>query len=120
LKADRGASTDVLNSESGPDLTAALTQSIQEFLQESKSEIRQGLGSNNWVVSGAHSATGKPLLANDTHLELSIPSIWYEVHLTAPGWHIKGSTLPGAPTIINGHNDRNARGLTNNRSDVQE
>src|SRR5256885_5250342 len=120
LKADRGASTGVRTSESGPDLTAALTQSIQEFLQESKSEIRQGLGSNNWVVSGAHTATGKPLLANDTHLELSIPSIWYELHLTAPGWDVKGVTFPGAPMIVIGHNQHIAWGFTNNGADVQD
>ena len=120
LKADRGVSTGVLTSQGGPDLTAALTQSIQQFLQESKSEIRQGLGSNNWVVSGAHTATGKPLLANDTHLELSIPSIWYEVHLTAPGWDVKGVTFPGAPMIVIGHNDHIAWGFTNNGADVQD
>ncbi len=120
LKAGRGASNGILTRESDPDLTTALSQSIQEFLQESKNEIRQGLGSNNWVVSGAHTATGKPLLANDTHLELSIPSIWYEIHLTAPGWNVKGFTLPGAPMIIIGHNDRIAWGLTNNGADVQD
>ncbi len=120
LKASRGPSTGVLTQESGPDLTAALSQSVQEFLQESKNEIRQGLGSNNWVVSGAHTATGKPLLANDTHLELSIPSIWYEIHLTAPGWNVKGFTLPGAPMIVIGHNDRIAWGFTNNGADVQD
>ncbi|PYU75619.1 MAG: hypothetical protein DMG49_02905 [Acidobacteria bacterium] len=120
LKADRRALTGVLTSESEPDLTAALTQSVQEFLQESKSEIRRSLGSNNWVVSGAHTATGKPLLANDTHLELSIPSIWYEIHVTAPGWNAKGFTLPGAPMIVIGHNDRIAWGFTNNGADVQD
>jgi len=72
------------------------------------------------VVNGAHTATGKPLLANDTHLELSIPSIWYEIHLTAPGWNVKGFTLPGAPMIIIGHNDRLAWGFTNNGADVQD
>jgi len=120
LKAKGEASTDVPTAESEPDLTAALSQSIQDFLEESKNEIRQGLGSNNWVVSGAHTATGKPLLANDTHLELSIPSIWYEIHLTAPGWNVKGFTLPGAPMIIIGHNDRIAWGFTNNGADVQD
>ncbi len=120
LKADRGASGGVLTAESDPDLTSALAESIQEFLQESKNEIRQGLGSNNWVVSGAHTATGKPLLANDTHLELSIPSIWYEIHLTAPGWNVKGFTLPGAPMVIIGHNERIAWGFTNNGADVQD
>lgn len=106
--------------DSSPDLTSALAASIQEFLATSHSEIRQGLGSNNWVVSGAHTATGKPLLANDTHLELTIPSIWYEVHLTAPGWNVKGLTLPGAPMVIIGHNERIAWGFTNNGADVQD
>jgi penicillin amidase len=113
-------SSGVLRTDSDPDLTSALAESVQEFLQESKNEIRQGLGSNNWVVSGAHTATGKPLLANDTHLELSIPSIWYEIHLTAPGWNVKGFTLPGAPMVIIGHNDRIAWGFTNSGADVQD
>ncbi len=102
------------------DLTSALAQSIDQFFGESRSEIRQGFGSDNWVVSGAHTATGKPLLANDTHLELRIPSIWYEVHLTAPGWNLKGFTLPGAPMVIIGHNDHIAWGFTNNQADVQD
>ena len=59
-------------------------------------------------------------MANDTHLELTIPSIWYEVHLTAPGWNVKGFTLPGAPMVIIGHNERIAWGFTNNGSDVQD
>ncbi len=100
------------------DLTTALAQSVEKFLAESRNEVRQGLGSNNWVVSGVHTATGKPLLANDTHLELMMPSIWYEVHLTGPGWNVKGFTLPGAPMVIIGHNDRVAWGFTNNGADV--
>src|SRR5258708_21360308 len=120
LKAGRGGSNDALTFQSAPDLTTALAESIQNYEEESQSEIRQGLGSNNWVVSGAHTVTGKPLLANDTHLDLSIPSIWYEIHLTAPGWNVKGFTLPGAPMIIIGHNDRIAWGFTNNGADVQD
>jgi penicillin amidase len=120
LKARSRGSGGVLTAESDADLTSALADSVQAFLQESKNEIRQSLGSNNWVVSGAHTATGKPLLANDTHLELSIPSIWYEIHLTAPGWNVKGFTLPGAPMVIIGHNDRIAWGFTNNGADVQD
>jgi len=120
LKAGSSDSQILAPRESDPDLTSALARSIQSFLAESRSEIRQGLGSNNWVVNGAHTATGKPLLANDTHLELSIPSIWYEIHLTAPGWNVKGFTLPGAPMIIIGHNDRIAWGFTNNGADVQD
>lgn len=120
LKASRGTPYGGLTPESAPDITSALSQSVEEFLQQSKNGIRQGLGSNNWVVSGAHTATGKPLLANDTHLELSLPSIWYQIHVTAPGWNVKGFTLPGAPMVIIGHNDRIAWGFTNNGADVQD
>jgi penicillin amidase len=102
------------------DVTSGLAASIVGFVEDSQREIRKGLGSNNWVVDGAHTATGKPLLANDTHLELSIPGIWYEVHLTAPGWNVKGLTLPGAPLVVIGHNDRIAWGFTNNGADVQD
>jgi penicillin G amidase len=120
IKASFGPKAGIAASERDPDLTSALAQSVQSFLEESKNEIRQGLGSNNWVVSGAHTVTGKPLLANDTHLELTIPSIWYEIHLTAPGWNVKGFTLPGAPMVIIGHNERVAWGFTNNGADVQD
>jgi penicillin G amidase len=103
-----------------PDLTSALATDVRDSLLDIQQEIRHGLGSNNWVVNGAHTATGKPLLANDTHLELNLPPIWYEVHVTAPGWNVKGFTLPGAPLVIIGHNDRIAWGFTNNGADVQD
>jgi penicillin G amidase len=101
-----------------PDLTSALGEQVRDWLEESGEEIRHSLGSNNWVVSGEHTATGKPLLANDMHLELTLPPIWYEVHLTAPGWNVKGFALPGAPMVVVGHNDRIAWGFTNNGADV--
>jgi penicillin G amidase len=101
-------------------ISAILWPSVRDFLSGTNREIRGGLGSNNWVVSGAHTATGKPLLANDTHLELSVPSIWYELHLTAPGWNVEGFTLPGAPFVVIGHNDQLAWGFTNNGADVQD
>ena len=97
-----------------------LLPGVRELFRQTAAEIRQGLGSNNWVVSGAHTASGKPLLANDTHLELSVPPIWYELHLTAPGWNVKGFTLPGAPMVVIGHNDKIAWGFTNNGADVQD
>ena len=102
------------------DLTSALAPAILQWVDESERDIRHALGSNNWVVSGDHTATGKPLLANDTHLELGLPSIWYQVHLTCPGWNVKGFTLPGAPLVVIGHNDRIAWGFTNNQADVQD
>ena len=103
-----------------PDLASALATDVRSSLFDIQQEIRESLGSNNWVVNGTHTATGKPLLANDTHLELLLPPIWYQIHVTAPGWNVKGFTLPGAPLVIIGHNDRIAWGFTNNRADVQD
>lgn len=120
LKASEGGTGRAPTPEGFADITSALWPSIQSYLEQTQSEIRKGLGSNNWVASGAHTATGKPLLANDTHLELSIPPIWYEIHLTAPNFNAKGFTLPGAPLIVIGHNDRIAWGFTNNGADVQD
>jgi penicillin amidase len=77
-------------------------------------------GSNAWVVGGAHTASGKPLLSNDMHLEWSIPGIWYMAHIQAPGCNVSGVTLPGAPGVIVGHNDRIAWGVTNMHYDVQD
>ena len=102
------------------DLTSALAPAMKEWIEESQDDIRHALGSNNWVVSGAYTATGKPLLANDTHLELSLPPIWYESHLTAPGYNTKGFTLPGGPLVVIGHNEHIAWGFTNNGADVQD
>ncbi|HLM60712.1 MAG TPA: penicillin acylase family protein [Pyrinomonadaceae bacterium] len=87
---------------------------------------RIGLGtedqaaSNNWVVSGKRTASGKPLLADDPHLRPSTPSIWYMTHLSAPGVRIAGAAAPGLPHIIIGHNDRIAWGVTNLLPDVQD
>jgi len=120
LKAASHGAGGIPTPETFADITSALWPLTKGYLQETQSEIRQGLGSNDWVVSGAHTATGKPILANDTHLELSIPPIWYELHLTAPGFNAKGFTLPGAPLIVIGHNDRIAWGFTNNGADVQD
>ncbi|PYY14896.1 MAG: penicillin acylase family protein, partial [Acidobacteria bacterium] len=80
-------------------------------------------GSNNWVVSGAHTASGKPLLSNDMHIEHSIPDIWYETHLTkgdGQDYDVAGVSLPGLPFVIVGHNRRIAWGFTNLGPDVQD
>jgi penicillin amidase len=76
----------------------------------------QGLpvnGSNDWVVSGAHTVTGKPLLSNDMHLGHQMPNLWYEAHLHAGPLDVAGVTLPGMPYVIVGHNQRIAWGFTN-------
>lgn len=77
-------------------------------------------GSNSWAVSGSRSATGKPILANDTHLDFGIPSTWYMIHLKAAGLNVTGFTLPGVPAVIIGHNDSIAWGITNLGFDVQD
>ncbi|HYJ88059.1 MAG TPA: penicillin acylase family protein [Pyrinomonadaceae bacterium] len=76
--------------------------------------------SNNWVVSGKRTVTGKPLLANDPHLNASAPPIWHMVHLSAPGVRVAGVTAPGLPGVVIGHNDRIAWGMTNVGADVQD
>ncbi|HEY1731640.1 MAG TPA: penicillin acylase family protein [Terriglobales bacterium] len=77
-------------------------------------------GSNNWVLSGAHTASGKPLLSNDMHLQLQIPNIWYEAHLTAGDFDVAGVTLPGLPYVVVGHNQRIAWGFTNLGPNVED
>ena len=76
--------------------------------------------SNNWVVSGKRTVTGKPLLANDPHIPASAPSVWYQTQLIAPGLHVAGVTFPGLPGIVAGHNEHIAWGVTNLGPDVQD
>lgn len=77
-------------------------------------------GSNNWVLAGEKSASGKPLLADDPHLGLATPSIWYEMHLQAEDINVAGVIFAGVPGIILGHNEEIAWGVTNVGPDVQQ
>jgi penicillin amidase len=81
-------------------------------------------GSNNWVISGSRTSTGKPMLSNDMHLSLIVPNIWYQADLASPApfgsFHVTGASLPGVPFIIVGHNDHIAWGFTNLGADVQD
>ena len=83
-------------------------------------------GSNGWAISGSRTASGKPLLANDMHLALSVPTLWYQADLEASNpapltaFHVAGVTLPGLPFVIAGHNDHVAWGFTNLGADVQD
>ena len=76
--------------------------------------------SNNWVVSGKRTVTGKPLLSNDPHLRPTAPSIWHMINLSAPGVRVAGIATAGLPGVIIGHNDRIAWGFTNVGPDVQD
>ncbi|HEY1939380.1 MAG TPA: penicillin acylase family protein [Candidatus Angelobacter sp.] len=77
-------------------------------------------GSNNWVISGAHTVSGKPLLSNDMHLPHRVPGVWYEVQLHSGDFNVEGFSLPGLPFISVGHNQRIAWGFTNLNPDVQD
>ncbi|SJN53703.1 Penicillin acylase 2 precursor [Vibrio ruber DSM 16370] len=77
-------------------------------------------GSNNWVLSGSKTSTGKPILANDLHLGLSSPSLFYLAEIKGPTLHVTGATIPGVPGVIEGHNDHIAWGSTNvNPNDLE-
>jgi penicillin amidase len=124
--------------QSIPDLTAP-QQNIPEVpLDESQTSLQDLLrlrkilnlggdpcdgcrrGSNEWAVSGAHTASGKAMLSNDMHLEHSIPDIWHEEDLQAGSFHVAGVTTPGIPLIIEGHNEHISWGYTTLNGDVQD
>ncbi|SFR44635.1 penicillin acylase family protein [Halogeometricum limi] len=92
---------------------AALYEALEPF------ETEQGIGSNNWVLSGAATATGRPMLANDPHLSLTVPSVWYEMHTSVGGGvaddstNARGVTFPGVPFVIIGRTTDVAWGVTN-------
>ena len=83
-------------------------------------EEPSGIGSNSWAISGAHTTSGAPILCNDPHLGLNLPSLWFEIQLQAPGVNSYGVSLPGAPGIIIGFNDSLSWGFTNNYRDVKD
>jgi penicillin amidase len=116
-------SASMLNDQSLANLTYELAKGQQI---EQNALARVGLlaenlaASNNWVVSGKLTASGKPLLANDPHLMASAPPIWHMVHLSAPGVTVAGVTGPGLPGVVIGHNNNIAWGFTNVGPDVQD
>ncbi|MBY5950930.1 penicillin acylase family protein [Algoriphagus marincola] len=79
-----------------------------------------GVGSNNWAVSGSKTQNGNPILANDPHLSLNLPSLWYSMQLTTPEFSVKGATLPGALGVISGFNQNIAWGVTNATKDARD
>jgi penicillin G amidase len=76
--------------------------------------------SNEWVISGARTVTGKPILANDPHLEIGAPILWYLARIVTPEGSVKGATVPGAPVVLLGQNDRIAWGITSAYTQVQD
>lgn len=94
--------------------------SLFQHARTAAMEVPDTTASNNWVVSGARSVTGAPLLANDPHLPLTIPSIWFLAHLSFPGEDVVGAALPGGPGITLGRNRTSAWGMTNTGPDTQD
>jgi len=92
--------------------TASTTSKVQTH------DKVEGIGSNNWAISGSKSASGYPILANDPHLNLTFPSIWYQLQMSSPTVNVNGVSLPGAPGIVIGYNQNISWGVTNVDADV--
>lgn len=94
---------------------------VPEIMEDSPVELPDpGIGSNNWTVHGSRTESGSPMMSNDPHLGLSLPSIWMEMQLHTPDLNVYGVTIPGAPGIIIGFNESLSWGVTNAGSDVMD
>lgn len=93
---------------------------IEDLRFSSLLETPAAQGSNSWVCDGSRTVSGEPLLANDPHLEISLPPIWYEVHLVCPTMNVVGVSIPGSPFVIIGHNQHIAWGMTYSTADCQD
>jgi penicillin amidase len=109
-----------------PDATLSALQHNASLLDLALGPIGDGIGSNSWAVSGSHTTTGMPLLANDPHLSIQMPSIWYQIGLhcqpksEACPYEVAGFSFAGVPGVIIGHNDKIAWGFTNVGPDVMD
>ncbi|MFN3335543.1 MAG: penicillin acylase family protein, partial [Caldilinea sp.] len=102
------------------DAAAAHLSEIDRALEIDFGRGGRESGSNNWVIAGSRTESSMPILANDPHLGTSIPSIWYLAEMQGDTLHAIGSTFPGLPAIVIGHNERMAWGVTNVGPDVQD
>lgn len=100
--------------------TATGERALMGLLAAAPESEVEGTGSNSWVLAGSRSSTGQPLLANDPHLKLSTPALWYFARLQAPGLDVAGATMPGLPGVVVGQNAHIAWGFTNTGPDVQD
>ena len=105
-----------LRPESSGSLAEVSAASLASWLAQFESD--PGIGSNSWVVSGDHTASGTPLLANDPHLTLMAPPVWYQMSQQRPGMRVSGVTFPGVPFVVIGENSAGAWGFTNTGADV--
>lgn len=106
-------------------IDTAVQQNEIAFFEKDAQSLRDDhednvTGSNNWVIGKEKTQNGHPILCNDPHLQLNLPSLWFEIQLNAPGVNCYGASLPGAPAIIIGFNDSIAWGVTNAQRDVRD
>jgi len=104
-------------------LSLGWTDTTDEEIPVNKMPVLEddnGIGSNNWAVAGKKTKSGFPILANDPHLAMRMPSTWYLAELKCPGYHVMGAVIPGAPGIISGFNQNFAWGITNGYPDVTD
>jgi len=115
-----GAENAIQILEEGVDIPSAFEEVIEFPKLNGNTSLLPFSASNSWVLGGSRTQSGKPLLANDPHLEISLPPIWHEIHLSCPSLDVIGITLPGIPLVIIGHNEKIAWGLTASMADVQD
>jgi penicillin G amidase len=107
----------------GGALSAVSAPQIDHLLAIAPPSGVEGVGSNNWVIAGTHTASGKPLLANDPHLKITTPALWYIARMEVggdKGFKSAGATMPGLPGVVLGQNEHIAWGFTNTNPDVQD
>jgi penicillin amidase len=101
-------------------VSAQLRNTMAKLIAAIPPEAMPRLDSNQWVVAGSHTASGKPILANDPHLELNVPVVWYLASISAPDLDVTGVTAPGVPAVVLGHNKSIAWGMTTTSSDTMD
>jgi penicillin amidase len=102
------------------DIDSVYFNKKDSFTTKTPNEPNKNNGSNNWAVAGSKTKSGRPILCNDPHLGLNLPSLWYEVQITTPTHNTYGVSFPGAPCVIIGFNDSIAWGETNAGRDVKD
>jgi penicillin amidase len=113
------STTDMASNALPTSLQAAPSITYPKGLEWLAATARRG-NSNSWVLASRKTRGGRPMLANDPHLQIEFPSVWYEMHLVAADLDVIGVTIPGVPLVVLGHNARIAWGLTNTGADVQD
>jgi penicillin amidase len=117
---DRSA---VVSAAATPEISAAQADALMALHRALRQQLGFGgehVGSNSWVLAGSRTTTGKPMLANDPHLDSQVPSNWYLAHITGGKLDVIGATFPGIPCVVAGHNGQLSWGITNTGADVED